>query len=74
MRMKLETEIMREQAREEREKRRLASLLRIFAGILAFLAGMAFMTLFLKPEAKGVGFIFALCFIGAVVLWVGGEN
>ena len=72
--MKLETEIMREQAREERNQKRLASLLRIFAGIMAFLSGMCFMTIFLKPDAKGVGFMFAISFVGTVLLWVGGER
>ena len=73
MRMKLESEVMREQAREERNQRRLEALLRIFAGILAFTAGMTFMVMVTQPDAKGAGACFAIAFVGAVACWAGGE-
>lgn len=73
MRMKLETEVMRERAREEREQRRLEAVLRMFAGIMAFVAGMTLMVVILRPDAKGAAVAFAIAFVGAVVCWVQGE-
>lgn len=73
MRMKLETEVMRQKARDERNQRRLEGLMRIFSGILAFAAGMTFVIMVTRPDAKGIGITFAVAFVGAVVCWVQGE-
>ena len=73
MRMKLETEVMRQKAREEREQRRLEKLLRFFAVGLAFAAGMTFAIMVTRPDAKGIGITFAFAFVGVVVCWVQGE-
>lgn len=73
MRMKLETEVMRQEAREERNQRRLEKLLRFFAVGLAFVAGMTFMVMVTQPDAHGAGAIFAISFVGAVACWAVGE-
>lgn len=73
MRMKLETELMREKAREERNQRRLEGLMRIFAMIFAFVAGMTFMVIVMRPEAKGVWPVFLTAMIGGALCGAGGE-
>ena len=73
MRMKLETEVMREKAREARAQKRLEATLRVFALIFSFCAGMTLMALVMNPDANGAGWAFAFSFIGAVVCWVNGE-
>lgn len=73
MRMKLETEVMREKRRKEKQDKALEFVLRMFGMILAFVSGMTFMVMVTNAEAKGAGVIWAISFVGAIACWAVGE-